>query len=326
MKKILALILALTTLVTLISCGTNQPPQNPDNGSENNTPVTARVGYFPGTTGIGMAKMISDAPEEYTFTKYNGPTFITAALQAGELDIAAYPTNAVPGVYKATENGVQMLAINTLGVLYICTNGVTVQDISDLSGKTVYYPEEAPKKVLEYVLAQNNITDVTLKASTLDALPGAIVSDTEVQIAILPEPKVTIAQVQANKAGNTNFKIALDISAEWAKVSDQPLVQGCVVVSKAFAEAHPDVVNDFLKKYEESILFVKDPANLDAAAQMVVDAEILPQLPIAKQAIPRSNITFMAGDAMVTAASSFLTAFGVSVPGNDFFYIAKTNA
>lgn len=320
MKKLLTSLLSILALFALFfslaSCN-QKAPEQPDEPDD----VVVNIGYFPGTTGIGMAKMISDAPEGYTFQKYADPKFITTALQTGEIDIAAFPTNAVPNLYtNAMGKDLQLLAINTLGVLYICTNGVAVNSIEDLSGKTVYYPEQAPKLVLEYILEKNNITDCDLQPSTLDALPGAIASGTSVQIAILPEPKVTVAANQAKTSGSTSFSIALDLSEEWDKVSDEPLVQGCVVVRKSFADAHPEAIADFLKKYEESISFVKDPANLDSASQMVVDAGILPAVPVAKQAIPRSNLTFMVGEEMVSAASAFLRALNISVPDGNFFY------
>ena len=56
----------------------------------------------------------------------------------GELDIAAVPANLASVLYNNTEGQVQVLAINTLGVLYIVENGDTVQSVEDLRGKTIY--------------------------------------------------------------------------------------------------------------------------------------------------------------------------------------------
>lgn len=75
--------------------------------------------------------------------------------------------------------------------------------------------------------------------------------------------------------------------------------------------------------YQASIAYVGDSANLEAAAQMVVDAGILPKLPIAKQAIPRSNITYMEGDAMKNAVLGFLKAFSASFPDDGFYLPVK---
>ena len=149
-----------------------------------------RIGYLAGTTGVGMAKMISDGNARYTFTKYGSPQEIMVAMRQGNLEVAALPTNAAPNLY---DNGAhQLLAINTLGVLHVVTNGVTVTTLSDLEGKTIYVPEMAPKLVVEYILAQAGVEAEIVMEYDLDTLPAAIAQGV-VQIAVLPEPKVTVA-------------------------------------------------------------------------------------------------------------------------------------
>ena len=61
-----------------------------------------------------------------------------------------------------------MLAINTLGVLYIVESGDTVHSVEDLRGKTIYASGKGntPEAALNYVLTQNGIdpsTDVTIE-------------------------------------------------------------------------------------------------------------------------------------------------------------------
>ena len=318
MKKLVSLVLLVAlTLLAFTACGKTD-------SDDQDTAVT-RIGYFPGTTGIGMAKMISDADPAYSFTKFNSPAEIMAKLVTGEIDIAAYPTNGVPALNSKLKGGVQYLAVNTLGVLYLCTNGITIEKLSDLEGQTIYFPEQAPKLVLEYILKKNNI-NVTFRQSSLDLLPDQIVSGEKgVQIALLPEPKVTVAKVSATSKGIDSFAISpVDLNAEWNKISDNtPMVQGCLVVRTAFARDHAAAVEQFLTAYEASISYVKESSNLDSAAQMVVDAGILPKVPIAKQAIPRSNITYMVGDDMKTAVLGFLEAFSAAHPADGFYAPAK---
>ncbi len=318
MKKTTAIILAvllvvgagIATAVTLIK--NNQDP-------EPEAPATKiNIGYFAGTTGIGMAKMISDASDKYTFQIYDGPNQIKAALAAGDIDIAALPTNAAPGFYTGMEGNLQLLAINTLGVLHICTNGYTVNSLSDLEGLTIYSPEQAPKLVLEYILAQHGVNATVSLEYNLDTLPNALKSGI-VSVAVLPEPKATATKIQS--AGTVTIS-SLDLTAAWDAVSDTPLVQGCVVVRKNFATANQALISTFLSDYEASIAYVSDPLNIDDAAQMVVDAGILPALPIAKQAIPRSNITFITGEEMKAAAKGFYSALSIASPTDDFYYIS----
>ncbi len=319
MKKLLALLLtiALTLSLTLSLASCTEDEDDVIN-----------VGYFAGTTGLGMVKMINDGNQKYKFTKYSGPDTIKTAFITGEIDIAALPTNAAPAIYTtATHGEAQLLAINTLGVLYICTNGAEITSLNDLSGKTIYVPEKAPMLVLKYVLDTAGVQNYTLSEEyDLDMLPKMLANGTA-PIALLPEPKVTVAQNQYKAAQaqsdspKDDFKIALNMSDEWDKVSDKPLVQGCVIVNPAFASANPDLMASFLSDYEASINYMKDPQNLETAAQMTADIGILPNVAVAKSAIPRSNITFMVGEDMKAAAIGFFSAFNISDPGDAFYYM-----
>ena len=61
------------------------------------------------------------------------------------MDIAAVPANLASVLYNKTEAGVRVIAINTLGVLYICELGDSIQSVADLKGKTIYAPARAPR-------------------------------------------------------------------------------------------------------------------------------------------------------------------------------------
>ena len=68
-----------------------------------------------------------------------GAVDIAVALQKpllikGELDMACVPANLAAVLYNKTEGAVQVLAVNTLGVLYIVENGESVQSLADLKG------------------------------------------------------------------------------------------------------------------------------------------------------------------------------------------------
>lgn len=96
-----------------------------------------------------------------------------------------------------------MLAINTLGVLYIVESGDTVQSVEDLRGKTIYASGKGstPEYVLNYILSQNGIdpdTDVTIewKSEHAECL-SALMSEGN-GIAMLPQPFVTTAQTKSD--------------------------------------------------------------------------------------------------------------------------------
>ena len=159
-----------------------------------------KVGYLSGPTGLGLAKMIADYKdnENVSFTKYGSPQEIMTAYVKGEIDFATLPTNGFPQFKKnfKDKRDFEMIALNEYGVLYLLSDkGETVSpdDLSVLSGKTVYVPEQAPKLILEHILSENGITDVTLNMDyDLDTLPAAAISNAEVHYILLPEPKVTV--------------------------------------------------------------------------------------------------------------------------------------
>ena len=339
MKKLISLLLTATLLFSLISVFSSC--------AEPDDHVT-RVAYLSGSTGVGMAKMIADNADNaaYEFIgDFSAPTTLLPELMTPDcdIDIAALPTQAAAQLYNKTNGRYKVICINTLGVLYIATNGVTINSLYDLIGKTVYIPEVAPGYVLEYILEQNNIpvrkseTD-TVPASdavtfdtqyNLDSLPGMLASG-NVQIGLLPEPKMTATQITASSQQQT-VKAAIDLTAEWDKISDDELVQGCLVASTDYIENHSGLLKKFLSEYEDSIEYMDNSDNLENAASLAVTADILPKLPLAKQAIPRCNISYIDGGDMKEALEAYLlmlrnknvTIIGGKLPDDDFYYDAN---
>ena len=154
MKKFIAMFLALTMAVSLAACGAKEAPAETaapvettaavvETGTPTEAPVPAapvNVMVLNGTTGFGMANLMDaaakgEAAQEYNFTVETDASNIVAALVNGSADIAALPTNAAAAVYNKTQGGVQVLALNTLGVLYLVTDGsVEISSMADLAG------------------------------------------------------------------------------------------------------------------------------------------------------------------------------------------------
>ncbi len=293
------------------------------------------VAYLSGSTGIGMAKMIDDDKEvgKYNFVSdYAAATNLRDALLApnSKIDIATLPTNVAAQVYNKTNGKYRVVALNTLGVLYIATNGVNIDSLQDLVGKTVYVPEIAPAEILRHVLEVNGIpvyeASETANASTgvvfdrsltLDSLPTALASRMKtddgkyVEIGLLPEPKLTVAENQAKQKG-TPLTVALDLTQEWNKKIDTPLVQGCIVASADFIDNHKRLLKEFLDIYEKSIDYMDNSDNIDSAADIVTSLKILPQKPVALKAIPRCNIAYIDGAEMKETLAAYLEALSAN--------------
>ncbi|MFI3177725.1 MAG: MqnA/MqnD/SBP family protein [Eubacteriales bacterium] len=300
-------------------------------------PADVRVVGLKGTTTMGLVGFMDwvDAGVEYdnnyTFSMITAIDEVTAMLAKGEVDIAAVPANLASVLYANTDGGVQVIALNTLGVLYVVENGESVTDIESLRGKTIVASGKGstPEMALRYVLLENGIdpdTDVTIEWKTEQSECLAYVTANEGAIAMMPEPFVTTALL-ANEAVN----VRLDLTEEWDATqvdSDNPssLITGVMVVRTEFAEEHPEALGEFMEHYVESVTFVN--SDVEAAASLVEYYEIT-TYETAVAAIPNCNIVCIAGEEMKTALEGYLTVLfeqnetsvGGSMPADEFYYI-----
>ena len=238
MTKALSLFLAVLMLAlplagcssTVSSAVTSEESSQADSQPESSLPEESseeevekadiNIVGLKGPTALGMLQIMENneagqANNNYNFTLVGAPDEITSKLINGEVDIAAVPTNLASVLYNKTEGGVKLLALNTLGVLYIVTKNEEVASIADLKGKTIYATGEGstPQYALEYILTQNGLdpqTDVNIvyKAEHSEILPLMISG--EATVALLPQPFVTQALSKDDQ-----IKVALDMTEEW---------------------------------------------------------------------------------------------------------------
>ena len=334
-RTVIAFVLAM--LLTLTACGrkAETPAETtaaPTVAAQELPPAPAPVNVMVlnGTTGFGMANLMDaaakgEAAQDYNFTVETDASNIVAALANGSADIAALPTNAAAAVYNKTQGKVQVLALNTLGVLYLVTDGsVSVESMADLAGQTVYAPAQNPSFIFQYLCQANGLEDVTIDNTYAQPADlNTAVAAGEVSIAVLPEPMVTVA-----KSKNPNLVVALDLTAEWDKVAPAgSLVQGCVVVRKDFVLENAAGVNTFLAEYGASIEGLT--ADIEGTAAKIEANGIFAKAAVAAKAIPNCNVCFVTGAQMQEALAEFLTimhsvapaSVGGSVPGDDFYCI-----
>lgn len=339
-KILIAMTLVLAMVLSLAACGSKSDAQQtseptptpaPEVTLDTETPVNIMV--LNGTTGFGMAKLIADTAAGEAALNYNisvetDASNVTAALINGTTDIAALPTNAASVVYNKTEGAVQLLALNTRGVLYLVTDGsVTVESFEDLKGQTVYVPAQNPTFIFQYLCEQNGLTvgeDVTIdNAYAQPADLRTAVAAGEVSVAVLPEPMLTMA-----RSGNENLVTAMDLTAEWDKVAPEgSLVQGCVVVRAEFAAEHPNEVAKFLEEYGASIEFLSGDA--ETVGAVIEESGVFAKGAVAAKALPNCNVCFITGEEMKAAMADFLqimyetapASIGGEIPGDDFYYI-----
>ena len=125
------------------------------------------------------------------------------------------------------------------------------------------------------------------------------------------------------------MRVALDLTEEWEKIhGENTLVQGCLVVNTEFAKEHPAELKQFLADYEASVSFIKEGS--DDAINMIVEAGILPKAAVAKKALPKCNLCFLAGEDMEPVMSVFCEKLYAqapasigAMPDDAFYYVAK---
>ena len=300
---------------------------------------SATVMALKGPTAMGMVSLMNQADqgeitdENYNFQIVASPDEVTPAIAQGTADIAAVPANLASVLYQKTDGGVQVLTINTLGVLYLVENGNQIQSISDLKGKTIYASGKGatPEYALNYILKENGLTpgeDVQIEWKSEHTECVAALAEHEDAIALLPQPFVTTAQ---NK--NDSLRVALDLTEEWDNIQKEnggnsSLVTGVTVVRTEFAQEHPEIVEDFMERYQESVTFVNDHA--EEAAKMIGNYDIIPE-EIAKKALPECNIVYIDGAEMKEKLSGYLEvlkqenpqAVGGTLPTDEFYYDAE---
>lgn len=329
MKKKLAVFLAALLVATgLTACG-----QKEEVSSE--PAVTAKVAALKGPTSMGMVKMMADQKDakekNYEFTIGSSPDEIAPKFLKGEFDIVALPSNLASILYNKSQGKVQVLAINTLGILYLMENGDTVKSIEDLKGKTVYSSGKGavPEYAFNYILKANGLnpdTDlrVEYKSEHTEAL-AALLNDKS-GLAVLPQPFATVASLK-----NKDLRTALDLSKEWDKASKNAkstMITGVVVVNKDFAAKHPEKIKKFMADYKASIDYTN--TNVDDAAKLIEENNIVPAA-VAKKAIPQCNITYIDGSDMKDKLSGYLQvlfeanpkSIGGKIPADDFYYVQK---
>lgn len=242
-----------------------------------------------GPTGMGMTQLIDINDPKYDIALYQSPDEIIAKLVNGELDIACIPSNLAAVLYQKTNKQIQLLGTNTLGVLYIVEKGNSIKTINNLKGKTIYVAGKGstPEFILQMVLENNKLKkeDVKIEYVANHTDTVGMLQTKENAVVLLPEPHVTIA-----KSKISGLTVPIDMNREWKQIVHKPLPMGVIVARKPFIEENKEAVDQFIKNYEASVVFVN--THLDEAARMMEENKILPSQKIARMAIQPSNIVW----------------------------------
>lgn len=350
MKRTLSLLLtAALSLSLLAGCGPKNSPagtsssapgsssSQPDGSASEPGDTSAANGPVPrfmvlsGPTGVGAAKLMADADAgtpAATVEVVTDNTQVQTALVNKDVDIAAIATNAAANLYVQSDGAIQVLAVNTLGVLYILEKGDTVHSMADLKGKTLYAPSNTkganPEHILNHLLEGNGVApaDVNIEWLTPQEITAKM-SSSDAGICMLPVPAATALLVK-----DSGVREAVSMSQAWEDLEGSSLPMGCLVARTEYIEKNPGEVEAFLSAYEKSIDYISDPANSGDASALVAQYEFAPNDKVAAKAIPQCSLTFVTGQEMKTMLEDYYSilfqanpkSIGGALPFDSFYY------
>lgn len=334
MKKIVSILLTLLIVFAFAGCGKTDTDSTPEGSAPDLTNVSCNIYGIAGPTGVGLANLMEKAANNEGSLKYNialaaNNDEIVAKIVNKEADIAAVATNLASSIYSKTNGGVQVLAVNTLGVLNVVVKGYEVTSIADLKGKTIYSTGQGanPEYIINDILKNNGIevgkdVKVEFVAQPTDLVTK--IATNEKAIVVAPQPVATTITIK-----DTAAKIVLNINDEWDKFHDEQLTMGCIIVRKEYAEQNPEAITAFLKEYKASV--EKANSDIEGTAALCEKYTIIASAGIAKKAILLCNLVYQDGAAMKTNLSAYLEflhdlnpkSVGGKLPTDDFYYGVK---
>ena len=178
MKKLVSLLLSAALMLSLAACGgssagstaassqaasseaaSSQAASAESTAEPLSTTDPVRIAGLKGPTTMGLVNLLpmeedGSASLDYDLQLYGTADEIVPLLTKGELDMAAIPANLAATLYQKTQGGIQVMAVNTLGVLYVVEKGDTVHSVADLKGRTILSTGKGttPEYVLRYIL------------------------------------------------------------------------------------------------------------------------------------------------------------------------------
>ena len=293
-------------------------------------PLTVQFAVMAGPTGFSSAGltdengMINDTLKVET-TVYPSPNEVIARLANGELDFACLPTNVAANLYNKGVKA-KIAAVVGNGTLSVLSSDGSVADVADLMGKTVHIPGagSTPDQISQLLLLKAGLEvgkDVILDYSV--AAPAQVAQMLiagKISLAVLPQPFVSMVLTK-----NPKVSVVADMQklyADIVKIENYPMT--VLMVTDAFAQAHPLALDTILDAYASSVEWVN--ANVEEAGAVIEKIGIM-NAALATPAIPFCNLVFVPAQKAKGEVQSFyesLFAFspasiGGKLPAEDLY-------
>lgn len=277
-----------------------------------------RIAAPGGAPALALAVLAAENPENYSFV---AAETIAAEFANETADFIIAPINAGAKLYKAGKSDYRLAAVVSWGNLYFASQkeGFRAEDIN--GAELVLFGENTINaSVALFALEKNGIVP-----AKVDYLAGAANTQTllltdETAIVLTAEPALTAAGIKNERVSGCAVNALLKEAAGLEGFAQA----GLFVRAETLAE-HPEAVKAYLALAEEAAAkCTEDP---DAVAEAAVALEILPNVKVAKSALPNCAIRYVsaaeAKEQVEQTAEIDLSQFGGAVPADDFYYEAE---
>lgn len=319
-RRITAAMLALLMLFGFAACGGENGVEEEE--TELLTEIATsyirdtktKIAALNGNSALCISKFASDREYNYETNYYDTEAEIAELIKNGGADMAVMPLDSAAKLYNETNGAIQLVSVLSSGYYHVLEKGKKINSIADLKGKTVYaaYQGTGFEAVAAHILKENGVDPEKIQFKATDKDVALLTADGTAEILILPEPYAS--KVLNNEA---EYRKALDLNAEWEKISGTPLAQTVVVARKEFINAKPEIIDEFLSLGKIAVNYLR--TNTYGAPVFLKDKGYAETVDLATAMIPGINLNFLSGEEMKTAVGAVLAVCGITV--DDAFYI-----
>lgn len=328
MKKLSALLLVFAMLFSFAACKNDDAGEPvelntnpPETSAVENRENKIRIAAANDPMGLGLAKLSVDRAYAYEVDFCSSPEEAIELFKTGKADILSVSLDTAARLYNEI-GGIEMLAINTLGMTYVLSTDNEIKTLDALKGKTVYCPSDdaGVSAIFAKTLEVNGVSGVDIQYKPANEIRDEMIAGT-IDHCVLPEYKTSGV---IGRTENANAPIIL--ANLWNEKSGYKLAQGCIVAKKDYIEKNSESVEEFLGLYEVSINYLKK--NETGASFFLSENKFFESAELAKALIVNCNLAFVSGAEMKELAQKNLEAL-VSVnseilsgamPADDFYY------
>ena len=289
-----------------------------------------RVATLKGPSAISMIQMIDSLKKidhhEVHFQIFHEPMQLRPLLIQEKVAFAVIPTNMASILYNKGMH-YKLAAVPVWGTLYLFGESKDIKTWKDLQGKRIHVMAKGmtPDVMFRFLLDKHGIDpqrDVTLDYSFPSHIELAnAVASGKARLGVISEPLVSMVISK-----NNQVRPIFSLNEEWHRQTGMDIPQTALLVHRDFARNNKKVVYHFLETYNNAVRWVN--AHPHKGSHLIVQHDILHNVQVAYQAIPRCHMKFMYGHEVRNQVLDFLEIFyrmnpdivGGQLPNADFFY------